>query len=255
MAYDGVGTSGYFLKTSGAGTLPVWDVGSGPPPPGGLTMNVQTFTADGVYTPSVGLAYAVVELVGGGGGGAGAVGNNNQGQAGSGGGGGGYSRKLIDAATIGASQVVTIGVGGAGGGPGGNGSSGGTTTFGVIFQASGGGPGLVVTVSTGRVVQSGGVGGSGSGGDINVNGGNGAQVLIQGGSFVAFAGIGGSSFYSPASGLINNYSDQGLTVQGANGLNYGGGAGGSFCNFVNGSNSLSGGSGAPGVCIITEYIA
>lgn len=254
MAYDGVGTSGNFLKTSGAGTLPVWDAAVGPTP-GNFTMNVQTFTADGVYTPSAGLAYAVVELVGGGGGGAGAVGTSTQTQAGSGGGGGGYSRKLIDAATIGASEVVTIGVGGAGGGPGGNGSSGGTTIFGAIFQATGGGPGLVATATTGTGQQPGGTGGSGSGGDININGGFGGGSFCGGLTYPTTQGNGGSSFYAPTTSLIITLTSSGVTVQGGNGLNYGGGGAGSFCANTGGTNSLSGGNGAPGVCIVTEYIA
>src|SRR3954471_20116985 len=69
----------------------------------------QVFTASGTYTPTPGMVACVIECVGGGGGGGGAqsVGGNNG--AGAGGGGGGYSRTYATAATVGASQTVTIG--------------------------------------------------------------------------------------------------------------------------------------------------
>src|ERR1044071_8503502 len=76
----------------------------------------QVFSTSGTYTPTAGMLYADVEVVGGGAGG-GACDNSiaNFPNAGGGGGAGGYARELFSAAAIGASQVITIGAGGAGG--------------------------------------------------------------------------------------------------------------------------------------------
>src|SRR5215475_16211134 len=78
---------------------------------GGATqVKVQVFTASGSYVPSANLISVMVECVGGGGGGGGTTSATNVELKGGGGGGaGGYSRKYLQAATIGASQTITIG--------------------------------------------------------------------------------------------------------------------------------------------------
>lgn len=255
MAYDGVGTNGNQLTTGGAGTLPTWSTGSGA---GITTINVQTFTTNGTYTPSVGLQYAVVELVGGGGGGGGAAGSTTSGSSGAGGGGGGYSRKLLDAATVGASQAVTIGAGGAGGSPNNTGSNGGTTTFGTIFSATGGAGGPVAIANSTDAYVIGGQGGSGTNGDINCVGGYGGPGTssVANGDATIDAGYGGSSFYSGMNSFFARPSNPlNFTYQGNNGSGYGMGGSGSLCSATTGSNALNGGNGSPGVCIVTEYIA
>lgn len=115
---------------------------------GVLTVKRQVFATAGTFTyaPDPNLIMADVELVGGGG--------STSSSAHYGGGGGGYSKKLISAATIGASQSVTVGAAG-----------GGNSTFGSILTANGG---LNGTVSVS------GDGGTASGGDINVQGTNGS---------------------------------------------------------------------------------
>jgi hypothetical protein len=131
----------------------------------------QTFTSSGTYTPHAGLLYADVELVGGGGGGGGTVSPpaSNINVCGSGGA-GGYARKVFTAATIGASQTVTIGSAGTAGSTAGtNGGTGGTTTFGSLLQATGGAGGQGLSGGDGGAsFHAGGLGGVGSLGDITL---------------------------------------------------------------------------------------
>ena len=144
-----LGTAGYVLTSNGAGNLPTYQPNSG----GGKTfsMNRQVFTYTGstqTYTPTTGMVYCDVEVVGGG---AGAGGSYN------GGFGGGYAKKLISATTIGASQTITIGAGGTSSLS--VGGTGGTTYFGSLIYATGG------IGSSGTIAP-----GFGSGGDINASG-------------------------------------------------------------------------------------
>src|SRR5216683_4337079 len=94
----------------------------------------QVFAASGTYTPTPGMVYCIIEAVGGGSGGAGITGPGAAlAEASPGGGAGAYSRSLASAATIGGSQVVTIGAAGTGGTAGSNpGGAGGTTSVGTI---------------------------------------------------------------------------------------------------------------------------
>lgn len=212
----------------------------------------QIFTSSGTYTPTTGMKYCIIEVIGSGGGGGGALAAAGHSAAGGGGGGGGYSKGVFTATTIGASQTVTIGAAGAAGNnTGGNGGTGGTTSVGVLIQATGGGGGLGDGTGTTTVaVQSGGVGGLGSAGSLNANGSPGlaGMVLIGATPFVAFTGNGGSTVYG--GGGIGNSS---LNASGAAGTAFGGGGagGGSFNN--GGGNT--GGAGATGVVYITEFNA
>src|SRR5215469_10657523 len=103
-----------------------------------FTINVQTFTSNGTYTPTTGMLFCIVECVGGGGGGGYALGNASNTAAGAGGGGAGYIRAVFSAATIGASQAVTIGGAGSGGVASGptNATNGGDTTFGALLTGN-----------------------------------------------------------------------------------------------------------------------
>ena len=95
-------------------------------------ISIQTITSSGTYTPTAGMIYCIIEVVGGGGGGGG-CGNaaSSQVSGGSGGGGGGYAKGSFSAATIGVSQSVTIGAAGVAGAVGaGAGGNGGTTSVG-----------------------------------------------------------------------------------------------------------------------------
>lgn len=170
------GTSGYLLKTNGAGADPAWTAAPLPP-------DIQTFTADGTWTkPSGSYTMAMRILIsGGGGGGSGrlqAAGTIRGG--GSGGGGGSVVIDHIPLSALSATHAVVVGAGGAGGaalssaGEGNNGSPGGDSTFGTLatntyLRARGGNQGLggTNTVVTGAAIAgysqfNGGEGGDGS---------------------------------------------------------------------------------------------
>lgn len=124
-----VGTDGRYSLASGSGPTMV------------------TFIASGTWTKPAGLRAIRVRLVGGGGGSDGAYS----------GAGGGYSEKFIQAASLGATETVTVGAGGNN-----LGSAGTSSSFGAHCSATGGAGG-----PTGE--------GFGSGGDINIRGGRGAS--------------------------------------------------------------------------------
>jgi hypothetical protein len=215
------------------------------------SMNVQFFASSGLYTPTAGMLYAVVELMGGGGGGGG-VGPTVAGvscAAGGGGGAGQYQRKTLSAASIGASQVVGIGGAGSGGtSAGGNGSTGGTSFFGAIFTAIGGSGGAGMTATTTMSAASGSpVNVSFGGGDFltSAQGGAAGFAIQNATSSLIVSGQGGSSLWG--GGAQSTL----ITSTGISGNNWGGG--GSGAGGVGGAGSV-GGQGAQGACVITEFI-
>lgn len=245
-----VGTANYVLTTDGISAASWQPTGASAFGP----VVIRTFTTSGTYTPTVGMISCVIEVVGGGGGGGGLV-NNALSTAAGGGGSGGYSRGAFSAATIGASKAVTIGAGGAGGTTAGSdGSTGGTTSVGALIQATGGLGGQGQSAASGSVVtfRSGGSAGIGSLGDVNLSGnaGGSAMFSLNSGPSVAtvqFAGYGGASYFggSPVA-VIGEY---GVTAtNGNNGLSFGSGGGGSI------GPGTSGGNGADGYVLITEYL-
>jgi len=241
------GTNGQLLFTDGAGNLSFGIYSS---------VNIQTFTSSGVYTPTTGLVQAIIEVVGGGGGGggcsaAGASTINN----GGGGGGGGYSSGIFTPIAVGVSQVVTIGNGGSAGSstvPGGN---GGTTSVGSLISATGGQGGLNGPTASTNVNTIGGVSGIGIGGNINITGtdgksGTGYDVSLEITGGTSVGGWGGSSYYAPE---LTNIGTASTGKDGLAGNLYGGGATGAF-NYNNGTVRV-GGAGGKGIVIITEYIS
>jgi len=143
------GTLGQVLTSQGTG-IPIWSASIA-----GQLLNIQYFTASGTYTATAGTGFVVVEVQGGGAAGAGAI--NNVG--GRGGGAGGYSRKTIDSNF----SPITVTVGGAGG----------TSSFGSFLSATGG---SAIT------------GGSGSGGDLNMQCSNGGQSVVASSATIAYLG-------------------------------------------------------------------
>lgn len=207
-----------------------WGCGDAGGGGGGFTMSRQVFTNSGTYTPPANLAYAIVEVVGGGGGGSGGEASGSNG--GGGGGGGGYAREILTAATIGASQTVTVGNGGTGGASGANfpaGTSGQPSSFGSLLSATGG-------AGAPGGGTAGGAGGMGSGGDINVGGGDGATASNSGRA----GGTGGSSVLGGG----------GRSGSAGAGKAYGGGGGGGAAPNTGGAPN-----GAKGVVIVTEFIS
>ena len=235
---SGVGTAGQVLKSNGAGALPTWQSDSSS---GGFTsVVVQTFTADGTYTPTSGMSYCIIEVQAGGAGG----GSTPTTVVGGGGGGGEYRRGVFSAATIGASQAVTVGAGGGGS------AAGGVSSVGALISANGGSPG-------GEASSYGppGAGGSGgTGGDFSIPGGpggSGSTFSLGVSNASATSGVGGNSFfgsgaYSPV--LISPISSD---ANGVNASNYGAGGSGALSAI----GPATGGSGSQGIVIITEFIA
>ena len=215
-------------------------------------INEQIFTSSGTYTPTAGMLYCIVELIGGGGGGGGCGATSSTQFSNSvGGGAGEYARGVFSSSTVGASQTVTIGAGGTAGAVGVNpGGTGGTSSFGSLMTAVGGNGGPGGPAFTNYLTFNGVVGGTGgTGGSFRSQGGS--STVAAG--FINFNGsivisIGGASVYSGQA--IPPESNQFVAVPGSS---YGGGASG-------GANELSapdkgGAAGADGICIITEYIA
>jgi hypothetical protein len=243
------GTSAYFLQTHGASSNPTWSPS--------LTLNVQILTTTGTYIPTVGMTYCTVELQGPGGGAGGSAAGASQYGIGGNGAGGGYCRKLFTAANIGASAAVVLPAGGAGGVGNNPGATASNATFipvgpGAALTAGGGAGGLsesnIVIPTVASPVQ--GQGGTATGGDINIPGEDGDQGVIfvvstnnavgnNGAGGGSTLGLGGASFWTANS------------LNGNNGINYGGGGSGAY---TLGTGSNTGGTGANSICIITEYI-
>jgi len=223
----------------------------------GTNVRVFTTTGQSPYIPTTGMKHCLVIATGGGGGGGGSdAADTAAAGAGAGGGSGGTAIKYYTAAQIGANAAFAIGAGGtAGGAAGTDGGAGGTTTFtpsggGVALSAAGGtlgnGSGQPTTGSS----AAGGVGGTPTGGDFNIPGGDGTGGAgdVDGG--FAIGGIGGSSFWG---GAGRGASDTSGSVSGqAAGTNTGGGGGGAAT--VNNTTGAAGGAGAAGVIFILEFI-
>ncbi len=121
--YASPGAAGTVLKSNGAGVLPSFQTGSS---------TFQIFTSgSGTYTPPAGVAYLIVEMVGGGGGGSSTTGTTT----GCGGGAGGYLKVRFPVGTY----SYAVGAGGAGSGSGNtNGTAGSNTTFSTLIAGGGG---------------------------------------------------------------------------------------------------------------------
>jgi hypothetical protein len=216
----------------------------------GITaVNIQTFTASGTYTPTIGMRFAKIECIGGGGAGGGAkVTGAATVNTASGGGSGEYAQGTFSATTIGASQSVTIGAAGTAN-SGASGGNGGNTSVGSTVISANGGVGGVTGGTSSISNSNGSLGGTGgTGGDFRTPGQPGFFGGANTGATALIGGQGGSSVYgagglTPVSGTAN---------QGGAGLGYGSGGGGS-CNYINQAAALLGGAGAKGVVIITEY--
>ena len=195
---------------------------------GTSTPTVRVYTGNDTWNKPTGLKFVEVEVVGGGGGGGG---SNSAGIGAGGGGGGGYSRKLIAAGSLGATETVTVGAAGTAGAASGgaSGGAGGTTSFGSHLQATGGAAGIGTVGSS-----AGGLGGVGSSGDVNVRGDSGESGSSKGGK-------GGAS-------ALGGGGPGGINGAGTAGGAYGGGGGGAEEN-----GDQAGGAGAAGVVIVKEY--
>ena len=240
--------------TNSSGSITIASSGGGS---GFTSIVTQVFTSGGTYTPTSGMNFCIVEVVGGGGGSGGIQNTSGTGNSGSwGGGGGGYARKVFASATIGASQVVTIGAGGTAGAAGlNNGGNGGTSSLGSLITATGGTGSLrgaaVATapnvVSNPTIQTSYPDGGIGTLGDINIRGHCGWPCYTMVATNNTVGGNGGGSFY--CGGGIGAGASPGA---GNAGNNYGGGAGGAANDSSEAARA--GAAGAAGIVIVTEFI-
>lgn len=244
----GTGSLGEVLTSNGPGVLPSFQsLGSF------NSIVVQVFTSSGTYTPTAGLVHCTIEVIGGGGGGGNATnsGPGSTGTVGGGGGGGGYARKTVNSATIGVSQSVTIAAAASAA------TNGGTCSVGSIVSATGGLAGTNSNLNN-SVVAAGGAGGVGQNGDINVHGSPGGMGLFSvapAGSNFGFGGIGGSSIMGGGGLQVGAAQTLNVSFNGNPGQNYGGGGSGA-CALDNAAPvPKSGGAGATGIVIITEYLA
>lgn len=179
-------------------------------------VGVSTFTASGTWTKAtresalgVTISKVIVEVQGGGS--SGSDGNANNARH-THGGSGGYAKKLIDVSSI-SSATITVGAGGAGvtsypSNAGGDSIwSDGTNTV------TGGGAGAAGTAD-----YTGGVGGTASGGDLNINGRHGGGYSTYSGTDSMF-GFGGN--YGTSTAATNSFEPTGYG-SGSSGL-YGNG--------------------------------
>lgn len=218
-------------------------------------ITIQRFTSGGTYTPTSGMKYCIAFVTGGGGGSGGADTSTGLTQVGVGAGGGAGETRIgaFSAATIGASQTVTIGAAGsAGSGTGGTtGGNGGTSSLGSLLSASGGtgGTGSGTSILTSQVTD-GGAGGTGGSGGFGIDGGDGTAGLgSSGAQDFTRGGDGGASFWGGggrgAAGINNN------SVAGNPGKAPGSGAGGATAHDT--STGAAGAAGIAGYALIIDF--
>lgn len=218
-------------------------------------VNIQTFTASGTYTPTSGMKYCMIEMVGGGGAGGGTpTASGTSAAAGQSGSSGTYSQGVFSAATIGVSQTVTVGAAGIGA-AGGNGTNGGTSSVGTLITANGGIGGTSLPAVSASGVTLGAASNSLPGGSFIQFPGEaaGPSIVFIGGNGGAVSGNGGSSFFGAGArgaGVNNVTSNIGGTSALAN---TGSGGAGSGVYGVTGV-AAGGGNGGSGFVKITEYI-
>jgi hypothetical protein len=209
-----------------------------------------TFTNNGTFSKSSypWLSAIRVRLVGGGGAGGGITATGATTFVASGGGGGGaYAESFItNISSLESSVTVTVGTGGTG--TSGNGNGGGTTSFGSLVSAVGGGGGIQGGAQSFWIISGTGAGGSTATGDfirLGERGGEGNPVNTNGG----YGGHGGAS--ALGAGGRGAAVWQAGSALGEAGKNYGGGGAGG----AGGANAVArnGASGAPGIVLVDLF--
>ncbi|WP_225875048.1 phage tail-collar fiber domain-containing protein [Pseudomonas bananamidigenes] len=218
----------------------------------GRLLNIQKFTDNGTYIPTLGMKKVRIRIAGGGGGSGGASATTSAQTSASGGGAAGsYAEALLTAADIGMSQPVIVGAGGAGGTASGTtgtgGGTGGATSVGALLSAPGGfGSIFAIAIAGGAygLMVSGYPGAPASGGNlVSMAGAPGYPGIAVNSS--TLAGHGGSG--PLGSGGLGTGTNGAISP----GIGYGAGAGG-----VAVGPSLparNGSSGAGGIVIFEEY--
>jgi len=200
--------------------------------------SIQTFTSSGTWTKPSGITKVMVEVQGGGSSGS----TSNDVTKVSGGAGGGYAKKLIDVSSI-STATITVGAGGAGvvGNATRNGNAGGNSSWSDGTNTVAGNGGVAPDNTPDQHV----IGGTATGGNINISGGNGGSRNIN--NTVGNGHSGGDSFFG-VGGLGAYYANGPSSPD--NGIGYGSGGGGWLWNS---SGSTLSGLGADGIVIVTEY--
>lgn len=243
-AATGIATAGFVLTSNGSSVLPSWQSVS----LGAFAVNIQIFTTSGTYTPTAGMSYCTIEMVGGGGAGGGAAmtGASNI-SLGAGAGAGEYAKGVFSAATIGASQTVTIGAAGTAN-TGSAGGNGGNTSVGTLISAFGGIGGNTAASGSASAAAGSPGGTGGSGGSYRYQGqfGGGSN-----GSYLLFF-FGGAGGNSPFGAGGQDVLAARPAVPGVSALGYG--AGGGAAVSYDAEPAQAGGAGSAGLVVITEYI-
>lgn len=201
----------------------------------GRKIGEQWITTSSTYVPTAGTKRIKVTITGGGGGGGGAFNGGAAGDnfSGAGGASGSTGIKWFNIADI-TNFAVVIGAGGT------EATKGGNSTFSGMV-ATGGNPSTASTV-----YASGGVGVAGSGGDVNLAGGDGGD----GQNNTRFLnGYGGSSFWG-GSRRAGQCTVSSPRI--AKALVPGGGGAGAYDTQVF-STRFYGGEGADGICLVEEF--
>lgn len=194
------------------------------------------YTSSTTHTFTAGCTAAFVQVWGAGGGGR-AIDNTSATRSAPGGGAGGYAEKLISSPP--SSATITIGSGGTSGNSGGNSSyADGTDTL----TGNGGTSGATVT---GGGLQSPSAGGTGTGGDLNIQGGPGEATLASSLNRSGDGGLPPLGVGSPGQGQLGATTVGQLAATGY-------GAGGAGANSGGTTAARNGGTGAGGLIIITE---
>jgi hypothetical protein len=210
-----------------------------------VSINGGTSTTAGAstFTPLASTTTIEVEVIGGGGGGGGGGGQGaGTYSLGGGGGGGAWGWGIYPAQ----SAAITIGPGGSAGNTAPTvGGNGGTSSFGSLITAPGGGSGPISnTIVSPNVSQSGSGAAIATGGIVNAPGGAGLPgAVTSGGNFAGGGGANGKG--NPGSG------QPGPNTAGFNAVAPG--TGGSGADVNPSSGGLSGGTGAAGQILVKEY--
>ena len=209
-----------------------------------IVVTMITTLGAGSYIKPANLKLLEVTCVGGGGGSQSSSATTaTTSCGGAGGAGAGTCIKLYKASDLAASEPYTVGAGGA------ISTDGGPTIF-KGMTASGGTGALTIAAGGTTFTASPRVtGGTATGGDININGGDSdSGMRCVHGTLFGYAGGGGASFFAGNQAGIYN----GTTAPGVVGRFPGGGARGT-CNGANQSTTASGAKGGDGCIILKEY--
>ena len=205
--------------------------------------SIQVFTSNGTWNRPSGITKVKVIVTGGGGGGGGGGATWNHG---AGGDAGGTAIEFIDVSST-ASVTVTVGAGGNGGAWNTNGSNGNASSFGSFCSATGGRGGKKAATTMYNSHNT----GVGSGGDINLYGGNGTSLGGGDDNDETAGHAGGASYWGGgATGAGNNSGDSYSYNAPYDSLVYGAGGG---CGDDDANSRGAGTAGGAGVVYVEEY--